>query len=354
VTYFVHVDCTPPAVAVPLDPLQRAGAAHVFGNLLENLEGIEGPDGLVVEVTSTWVGAHPEGARLLLALEAPALEFAEAAARAVVEEILDAAEELDDWSVATCGVELHDELARQSLAAAEGLNAPPSDLSERARRLRPIEREEHDEDFADDGSELDEATLRALAGRLCHGLDAFGYSAKQDDGEPRKAAELAAGAVVYAMDILTDELFADLVELAKDDTDLSVEESDSVFFVLELLPEAFAAQYRPDFVRRFILATAAMVQRLTSSSWSGLVSTAEELAFRLLLDEAVPVLEMCDAYDDATRAALATYKAYVFDDYDHEWLFEADLDDELGSVMAWFQPFRPDLHVHPYTLDDGS
>lgn len=352
-TYFVHVDCAPSADAIPLDPLQRAGAAHVFGDLLGNLESIDGPDGLVVEVTSTWVGAHPEGARLLLALEAPALEFAEDAARAVVEEILATAEELDGWSVATCSVELHDELTRQSLAAAEGPDAPPSDLDERARRLRPIEHNEHGEDL-DDEDELDTATVRALAGRLCHGLDAFGYSAEALGEEAREAAELAAGSVVYAIDILTDELFADLVELAKDDTDLSVEESDSVFCALELLPPAFAAQYRPDFVRRFILATAAMVQRLTSSSWSGLVSTAEELAFRLLLDEAVPVLEMCGAYDDATRAALAAYKAYVFDDYDHEWLYDQDPRDELGSVTAWFRPFRPDLHVHPYTIDDGS
>ncbi|GAA4992366.1 hypothetical protein GCM10023205_76060 [Yinghuangia aomiensis] len=350
--YFVHVDCVPPPGTAPLDPLQRAGAAHIFGRLLELLDAVEAADGSVMEVASSKVGVHPDGAVLLLLLDAPTLELAESATRTAIEEVLDAAEEFTGWSVASCEVRLHDELTRQSLAAADGPDAPPSDLQERARRLRGHTVVDDADDVDEDAEAAAQATaLRALAGRLTHGLDAFGYI-RPDDADAREAAELAAGAVVYAISVLTDELFADLVELAQDDR--SVADSDAELLALGLLPPAFAAQYQPAFVRRFILATAAMAQRLTSPSPSGPGSTAEELALRLLLSEAVAVLEMYDLYDDATEAPLAAFKDTVFDDYDHERLYDAGLDNAAEDVMAWFQPFQVDAPVHPYVLDHGD
>lgn len=347
--YFVHVDCVPPPGDAPLDALQRAGVAHVFGRLLENLDTVEAPDGSAIEVASTRVGAHPDGTVLLLLLDAPTLESAERATRAAVEEILDAAEEFAGWSVVSCEVRLQDELTRKSLAAADGPDAPPADLQERTRRMRgrPVE----DDADGDDETAAQAAALRALAGRLGHGLDAFGY-VSPDDADAREAAELAAGAVVYAICVLTDELFADLVELAEDDR--SVADSGGELLALGLLPPAFAAQYGPAFVRRFILATAAMVQQLTSSPRSGLASTAEELAFRLLLSEAVPVLEMYELYDEATKAALAAFKDAVLDDYDHERLYDAGLDNAAADAMAWFEPFHGGAPVHPYLLDHGD
>lgn len=350
--YFVHVDCVPPPGTVPLDPLQRAGVAHIFGGLLERLDAVEAPDGSVMEVASSRVGAHPDGAVLLLLLDAPTLELAESATRTAVEEILDAAEEFAGWSVASSEVRLHHEQTRKSLAAADGPDAPPSDLQERARRLRGHTVEDDADDVDEDAEAATQAAaLRALAGRLSHGLDAFGY-VRPDDADAREAAELAAGAVIYAISVLTDELFADLVALAQDDG--TVADSGGESLALGLLPPAFAAQYQPAFVRRFILATAAMVQRLTSPSPSGPGSTAEELAFRLLLSEAVAVLEMYDLYDDAAEAALAAFKDTVFDDFDHERLYDAGLDNVAEDVMAWFEPFHADAPVHPYMLDHGD
>lgn len=352
--YFVHVDCVPPAGTPSFDPLQRLGVASVFDGLLARLDAVEAPDGTSVELDDHRVGAHPRGAQLLLVVDAAALAVAEEAARAMVEEVLDAAEELDEWEVASCEVKLHDELAQESLAAADGPDAPPSDLGERVARLRGGARETPAATGPDE-AEVDafRARLRALAGQLCHGLDAFGFSADEGGDVSREAAELAAGAVVYAIDLLTDELFVDLVELEKHEPARSVDDSEGVFLALELLPTAFTSQYRPLFVRKFIVAAAAMVERITATSWTGLACTAEALAFRILLEEAV-VLDMYGLYDEETQLALDAYKDAVQEDDDHEWLYDEDPDDELDSVMEWFEPFRPGIRVHPYTLDGAS
>lgn len=350
--YFVQVDCVPPMGTVPFDPLQRAGVAHVFDGLLARLDAVEAPDGTTVELDDHRVASHPEGAQLLLVVDAASLVVAEEAARAMAEEVLDEAEELDDWSVVSCEVKLHDELVQESLAAADGPDAPPSDLGERVRRLRGGPR---DAPAAAGPDEAEAAAfggrLRALAGELCHGLDAFGFSPAEDGKVSREAAGLAAGAVVYTVDLLTDELFADLVELERDEPARSLENSGGAFLALELLPPAFAPQYRPLFARKFILAAAAMAERITASSWTGLGCTAEALAFRILLEEAVPVLDMYGLYDEETQLALDAYKDAVHDDDGHEWLYDQDPDGELDNVMEWFEPFRPDIRVHPYTVD---
>lgn len=350
--HFVHVDCTPPSDAVPLDPLQRAGVAALFGRALEQVDTVPGPAGEAIAVASGHVASHPAGARLLLALDTPALAAAEHAAHAAVEEILLSTEEFIGWRVTAAEVRLHAELMLNSLAAADGPDAPPSDPAERARQLRGSSvGHVSDELDENDDAVTDEAALRAMAGRLSYGLDAFGCS-RTDDTDTREAAELAAGAAVYAMSVLTDELFADLVTLTAGDC--SAEDAGGGLLALDLLPTAFAGQYRPPFVRRFILATASTVQRLTSSPPGRLGSTAEELAFRLLLSEAVGVLETYDLHDDATEDALEAFKDAVLEDGNHERLYDLGADHKAVDVMAWFAPFRPDAAVHPYILDRSN
>ncbi|WP_436789963.1 hypothetical protein [Yinghuangia sp. YIM S10712] len=210
----------PPWGTAPFDALQRAGVAHIFGASWPRLDAVDGLDGVTV-VVGHWVASYPAGARLVLTLEAPSLESAEGAARLAVGELLGAAEEFAGWSVASCGVELHDQLAQESLAAADGPNAPPSDPEERRRRLRRKSRDadeaepelDEDEDDGEAEAEAPASRLRALAGRLGRGFDAFVFSPAAGDGDVSyEEAELAAGAVVAAIDQLTDELFFDLVE----------------------------------------------------------------------------------------------------------------------------------------------
>lgn len=353
-TYFVHVDCVPPSGTPPFDALQRAGVASLFGRALDGLEGADDPHGETVELDDRYVASHPDGAKLLLEVDAPDLETAEAAAGAMVEAVLEAVEEFEDWSIISCGVELHDGLAKEALAAADGPDAPPSDVAERARKLSadvPSVSSAPEPDPQE--AERHEAKLRALAGGLAYGWEAFGCGDSGRDVS-REDAELAAGALAYAVDLLTDELFADLVELEGERQAKNVAESDAVFFVLELLPPAFAAQYTPLFVRKFILAAAGMVTGLTSPGWSGPASTAEELALRLLIDEAIPALEMHDLYDDAVAEAFEAFKDTVFGDDDHEWLYDEDPFDEQDDVAAWFEPLQPTARVHPYTVERGS
>ncbi|HSA50013.1 MAG TPA: hypothetical protein VLH10_07860 [Yinghuangia sp.] len=351
--YFVHVECVPPPRTAPFDVLQRAGVVHVLDDSLARLEAIDGPDGMVIGVGERWVAAHPAGANLVLTLYAPALEFAEGAARLAVEGLLDAAEELDRRSVTSCEVKLHDELAHESLVAADGPDAPPSDPDERRRRMRPEPRDADEAESAEDDAEAvaPASRLRALAGRLGCGLDAFGFSPAEDSDAAREDAELAAGAVVAAVDQLTDELFFDLVQLSRDENAASAADVAGLLAV-GLLPEEFADQYTPAFVRRFILTTASVVERLMSSSRLGLASVAEELALRLLLDDAVGILEMHDLHEE-TELALDTFKTTVYDTDNHDRLYRADAADEHVDVMEWFTPFKPTAYAHPYTVDRG-
>lgn len=351
VRYFVHVECVPAAGTPPLDALQRAGASDLLGGTLERLAGVDGPDGVVIELEHRWVATHPEGAKLLLAVDAPTLELAESGARAMAEEVLEAVEGFEGWLVASCEVKLQEDAAHQSLAAADGPGAVPADIGERVRRMRsqhaagravPLDPEEADER---------RAVLRALAGRLSVDLSAFGLSADSTDKASREAAELAAGALVYAIDLLSDDLFDDLVELEADREAESVTDSERAFMVLEQLPPAYADQYTPLFVRKFVVATAMLTARLTSPSWAGLLTTAEELALRLLIEEAIPALDLHGLYDDATEEAFAAFKDTVYEDSDHEDLYDTDPDEELVDPDTWFEPFRASTRVHPYTLD---
>ncbi|MFE2864997.1 hypothetical protein [Embleya sp. NPDC059259] len=218
-----------------MDALQRTGVASLLADLLARLEGIDGPDGVSIDLDDFRVAAHPEGALVLLIMDAPALEFAEGAAREVVEEIFEGTEEFEDWAIASCEVKLHDKLAQESLAVADGPDAPPADPAERARLHRLPQADTDSAGPTDEEVETRRTHLRNLAPKLTSFTAAhFGHDAS--DAVPLTTAELAAGALVNAIDVLTDELFGDLITLAEDETADSIDDSDAVFFVLEELP----------------------------------------------------------------------------------------------------------------------
>src|SRR4051794_28734023 len=112
--YAVSIDLKLPTGTPHLDPLQAEGAGSVLDRLLDQVEGadVADPDDLLDEdddedededsdgdviVDRYWVGAHPEGAIVLLVLDADSLEIAEAAARNIITAVLDHSEFLTDW-----------------------------------------------------------------------------------------------------------------------------------------------------------------------------------------------------------------------------------------------------------------
>ncbi|UOE21286.1 hypothetical protein NI17_009210 [Thermobifida halotolerans] len=74
------------------------------------------------------VAVHPGGAILKVFVDAPALEFAEAAVHELCLELLERSELLSEWTIDQCEVQLHPELAQESLAAADGPDVPPADV----------------------------------------------------------------------------------------------------------------------------------------------------------------------------------------------------------------------------------
>jgi len=355
VTYAVTVDVDLPKGAPELDVLQREGVVFLLRKGLDSIAAIEGPDGMEVDLVDDLIAVHPGGALLKLFVDAPALEFAEDAAREIVAELLERSEPLTDWEITRCGVDLHPEVLQESLDAADGPDAPPADPAERARRHAAAEAPGGSGRLDDAEVEDMRCRLRALAPSLqAFPLESFGYS---DDEEKRvvgrEAAEVAAGALMYAIDLLVDELFTDLAGLEEDGP--TVAETDAPFMILDELPPLFALQYTVLFARRLTVTAVAMTGRLTQPHFGGPSCVAEELLMKFLLAQAEATADLYDLLSDEVEAALQAFAGDVYEDMDHEWLY-APAADGVGDrvVQDWFIPFGDERHVHPYATHDDS
>ncbi|MFI7295295.1 hypothetical protein [Streptomyces sp. NPDC050121] len=381
-TYVVSVDTCIPQGTPEMDPLQRAGAVALIEDAFNSVRSVEGPDGVEVDLVDTIVAVHPGGAFLKVIVDAPALEFAEDSVQALVDELLERTELLADWTIERCEVELHQDLAKQSLDAADGPDAPPDDPA--ARKAR------HTETPAPEGTDethAGEAKATAVRTRMLKSADelrafplsTFGAPDSDADGErkerkegkegkgeiviPTESARLAAGALVYATDILVDELFEDVQVLTQEDA--TVAECEGPLWHLERLPDRYALQYDARFARRFLVTTIAMTTRFTDGSFQRLSCVAEELALRFLLSETTTILELHGLLDDDVSAALDAFAANVYEeDKDHEWLYDDSPDafDEAPagaapgtspkSFRSWFTPFNEGRHIHPSAADE--
>lgn len=373
-TYVVTVDTCLPEGTPEMDPLQRAGAVALIEDGFNSVKAIEGPDGVEVDLLDTIVAVYPGGALLKVIVDAPALEFAEDSVQALVDELLERTELLADWTIERCEVELHQDLAKESLDAAEGPDAPPDDPA--ARKAR------HTENPAPEGTEegyYAEAKAAAVRSRMLGLADElrsfppvmFGVLDDEDDERedgdaefavPPESARLAAGALVYATDILVDELFEDVQVLTQEDA--TVAECDGPLWHLERLPDRYALQYDAPFARRFLVTVIAMTTRFTDGSFQRLSCVAEELALRFLLSQATMTLELYELLDDDVSAALDALADNVYEDMDHEWLYDHSTDgiDEasVGAALgvapvafrSWFTPFDKGRYVHPSAADE--
>lgn len=179
---------------------------------------------------------------------------------------------------------------------------------------------------------------------------------------PPESARLAAGALVYATDILVDELFEDVQILTQEEA--SVAECEGPLWHLERLPDRYALQYDARFARRFLVTVIAMTTRFTDGSFERLSCVAEELALRFLLSQATMTLELYELLDDDVSSALDALAGNVYEDMDHEWLYDASMDgigEASGSAAfgvapmaldSWFTPFDEGSCVHPSASDE--
>jgi len=363
VTYVVTVDTCIPEGTSELDPLQRAGAVALIEDGFDSVGAVEGPDGVEVGLLDTIVAVHPGGALLKVIVNAPALEFAEDSVQVLVDELLERTELLADWTIERCEVELHQDLARESLAAADGPDAPPDDPAVRKARHTGIPAPE-DTDGRHDGEAKSAAvrgTMLALAGELRSFPPTMFGAAGDEDAERSygddESAALAAGALVYASTILVDELFEDVHVLTQEDA--TVAECEGPLWHLERLPDRYALQYDARFARRFLVTVIALTTRFTDGSFQRLGCVAEELALRFLLSEATTALELHELLDDRVSAALVTFADHLYEDSDHEWLYDGSTDgiDDVRasadgggvprSFASWFTPFDADGHPYP-------
>ncbi|WBB64330.1 hypothetical protein O7599_18250 [Streptomyces sp. WMMC500] len=373
-TYVVTVDAQIAQGAPEMDELQRVGAIALLEQGFEAVEGIDGPDGVEVEVLDTVVAVYPGGALLKVFVDAPALEFAEDAMRSLVGELLGRTELLAEWTVEQCEVQLHPDLAKESLDAAEGPDVPPADLEERRAHLarRPESSAPSEEKLAAD-AERARRQMLDLAGQLrAFGPEMFGVVSEDDEdveedcgyeGTAEEDARLAAGSLVWATDVMVDQLFMDVQTLAEADTDVA--ECEGVLWHLEELPGRYALRYDARFARRFLVTVIAMTTRFTQGTFTQLSCVAEELALRLLLAQAKASLETFDLLDDGVSSALDCFADLVYEDMDHELLYDDAMDgiddSPVGDVLGvatmqlgdWFKPFNDGRYVHPYAADES-
>ncbi|MFF5924025.1 hypothetical protein ACFY8C_37725 [Streptomyces flavochromogenes] len=382
-SYVVTVETCLPDGADELDALQQVGASALLEHGFEAVEGIEGPGGVEVDVLETIVAVHPRGSIVKVFVHAPSLETAEDAVGSVAAEVLERSELLADWVVESSEVKLHIDLTRESLEAADGPDAPPSDL--RARRARhtagtdpsAVTHPTHPLDGADgaDGSGDDdedqadlEVRIRALAPRLISFGSLLGARREPEGGAAAalasEAAELAAGALVYASEVLIDELYDDVQTLADEET--NVAECRAELWHLAELPPRYGLAYDELFARRFLVTAIALTTRFTDGSFRELGCLAEELVLKLLLQRAHSTLDLYGLLGDDVAEALERFADEVYEDMDFEWLYDDTRDGAVEdpavagigvtplAIGTWFTPFDDDRYVHPYAVDEEA
>jgi hypothetical protein len=96
--------------------------------------------------------------------------------------------------------------------------------------------------------------------------------------------------------------------------------------VLDGLPERYVLKYDVLFVRRLVTTAVCMTARLTQPHFGQLSCVAEELLMRLLLIQAEVIADLYGLLDDEVRQALEFFADGVYEDMDHEWLYDPSAD----------------------------
>jgi hypothetical protein len=354
VDYAVTAELAPPEAAAELDPLQQEGIAVVLDRNLALVEGVSGPEESDIDVLDYRITVHPEGASVLLALDAPSLLAAESGAASVLDELISECDLLPGWTVAHSEVRITEDEFNERLAAAEEVET--GDELEMAV-------EEALESAPDPAMDVEH--WRNRLGELATRLQAFDAAAFA--GADEASAKLCAGALVHAVRVVTDELFYDELALAVNNATVA----DAVgLLVLEELPPCYDHRYDAFFARAFVLASAEVGVRLTAPGWTPPRSVAEALALRLIINEARVVLEAAElmSWDDS-EPVFTAFAERAFDEVSVAELYavetplasglepelveqaaktEADLHDRGLAFDQWFTHRGGTSGLHPY------
>ncbi|MDA3650233.1 hypothetical protein OU416_39660 [Saccharopolyspora indica] len=349
--YAVTAELGPPTGVVELDPLQQEGIAAVLDRHLALVEGVSGPGDADIDVLDYRITVHPAGASVVLALDAPSLLAAEDAAASVLDELIGESEVLAGWSVAHSEVRITEDEFNRLAASGEAV------VDELEAAV-----EEALETSAEPAMDVEQWRARFVG--LAPRLRAFGPEAFGGPGGP---ATLAAGALVHAVRVVTDEVFYDELALAVNNATVA----DAVgLLVLEELPPCYDHRYDAFFARAFVLASMPVAERLTATSWTPPRSVAEALALRLFVNEARVALEAAElmSWDDS-ESVFAGFAARAAGEIVPDELYEVDLplagdaEPETAAQAAkleaelhsrglafdqWFAPRDGDPAQHPY------
>jgi hypothetical protein len=347
VEYQLTAEVVPPVGTPALDALQRHGVAALLDEHLDLLAEIEGPDGVEIEPVDHQVSVLPGGASITWVLDAPALAFAEDAARQVLGELLERTTLLADWTVRRCEVTASDEDLAAALAGVDE-DAEPGDVE------IEIDLDELDaltilgEPNAADQEAKRERLLEAAESLGAFGPDAFGHDSDDPDcAISEDDASLVAGAVMAGLELLTEELFVDIQTLEEAGTPASEHE---VLWVLHDLPTRYAGHYTALFAKKFLIAAAVLGYRLALPEWDGPLNTAEVLTIRMAEAAARNQLDAAGLVDELPLDEMfETFEEYIFTDIDVDELItpadetEDDEDDIDELVLVdWFEPFADD------------
>lgn len=338
VEYQLTAEVAPPSDTPALDALQRHGVASLLDEHLELLADIEGPDGVEIEPLDHRISVHPAGATITWVLDAPALAFAEDAAKQVLGELLERTELLADWVVRRCEVTASDEdLAAALHGTGDSDDEADVEIEIDLDDLETIP-ELRDLGGDDDHEERKERLLAAADELIAFGPDAFGYDDSADSVNP-EAADLVAGAIMAGLEVFTEELFADIQTLDDAGTPASEQE---VLWVLHDLPTRYASHYTALFAKKFLITTAVLGYRLSMPDWDGPRSIAEALALKLIKSAAENQLELADLLDDVPLARIfEVFDEYAFTGLDIDAYFEAEDGDDVDVdelvLVNWFE-----------------
>lgn len=362
--YVVTAELEPPAAVKELDALQQQGVVALLDRRLALVEGVTGPEETDIDVLDFRISTQPDRANVVLVLDAPSLAAAEWAGATVLDELLGEIEQLSSWTVADSSVRITEDEFNQSLAGADELTAPDSASSE----LQAAVEEALESSSAEPAWETERwrDTLLECAGRLrAFGAEAFTpeSTGAAEDAAAGKA-ELAAGALIHAVRVVTDEIFYDELSLAINNA--TVDEAAGLL-VLEELPPCYDQRYDSTFARAFLLSSAAVSERLAATEWVPPRCVAEALALRLIVHEAQVLLEAAELLEWADSAPIfAKFTAAAFTSTAHEELYDVDVqlndsaeetltaDVEAGlrerglSFDKWFSPAAGTGALHPY------
>lgn len=281
--YVVTARIEPPLEQTGLDPLQQEGVAAVLDRQLALVEGVAGPSEEDIDVLDYRITVQPGSASVLLALEAPALTAAEQAGATVLDELLSESDLLSSWTVADSEVRITEDEFNQSLAGAE--SDSPVGLGVASELEAAIE------DALEDAPQVPAAHTEhwhAKLGGLAQQLRAFDHDVFSAD---EQTSGIAAGALIHAVQVVTDELFYD--ELALSVNNATADEANGLL-VLEELPPCYEHRYDSLFSRALLLSSAAVATRLTEPHWIPPRTVAEALALQLFLNEAQVLLEAAE------------------------------------------------------------